>query len=429
MTEVILALLAILGITAAACIFSKNDGTFAAPFALLACVIGSLAAGMGFGIRQTIEGMFGYFDLVMAVLCAMIFVTILSENGALDYLFGKIVGKKRSAVLQTYLLLLFVMLPGIFTGTAAAGVTLVGGLAARYLTERGVDKEKAAGFVLAGALLGMLCPPISLVSAIAVQAFSFFGVFTGYALILLIIVAPAFIVYGISSSSKLKGFEPVKSETAGGFKCVIPLLVVVVLLILHEFFPGHTPFLGYPLIYAIGAVLAVLLGAKKFNILRALEKALRITAPVAAIVFVTGSAMNVFTSTGVSGTLALYLGRTDYRIVGLGVLVCVLAGGVYIGGQFGAMLTALGSYVMMNGFNSSGSVKMLGMSVALAVALAFPLRKGVLAELDGSLDEVKGRSGKLAKEAVIPIVLVLVMGVIALIFSAKLDAFRLPFTF
>jgi hypothetical protein len=92
------------------------------------------------------------------------------------------------------------------------------------------------------------------------------------------------------------------------------------------------------------------------------------------------------------------------------------------------MLTALGSYVMMNGFNSSGSVKMLGMSVALAVALTFPLRKGVLDELDGSLDGVKDRSGKLAKEAVIPIALVLIMGVIAIFFSAKLDAFRLPFT-
>jgi len=113
--DTFLALAAVMAITVAACVYFRNNGAFIAPFVLLAGIIASLVTGMGFGIRQVIEGMFGYFDSIMAVLCGMVFMVLLYENGTLDYLFALIVGKKRSPFPRSCLMLLFVMLPGMLT--------------------------------------------------------------------------------------------------------------------------------------------------------------------------------------------------------------------------------------------------------------------------------------------------------------------------
>jgi hypothetical protein len=83
----------------------------------------------------------------------------------------------------------------------------------------------------------------------------------------------------------------------------------------------------------------------------------------------------------------------------------------------------------MNGFNSTGQTKLIGISIALAVVISFPIRNGVLVELDEDLADSKKSlcSSKLVKSSLMPILLILAMAVIAVLFSRSLDSLRLPF--
>ena len=69
------------------------------------------------------------------------------------------VGKKRSPAAQMFILILFIGLPGMITGTALASVATTGLMAGRYLLDKGMEKSKVVEVVTVGALMGMLLPP------------------------------------------------------------------------------------------------------------------------------------------------------------------------------------------------------------------------------------------------------------------------------
>ena len=52
------------------------------------------------------------------------------------------VGKKRSPAAQMFILILFIGLPGMITGTALASVATTGLMAGRYLLDKGMEKSK-----------------------------------------------------------------------------------------------------------------------------------------------------------------------------------------------------------------------------------------------------------------------------------------------
>lgn len=58
---------------------------------LLAAVAGALAAGQGVPLRHLVEGMFMFFDLVVTILTATIFVGVVRESGALHGLIADLI--------------------------------------------------------------------------------------------------------------------------------------------------------------------------------------------------------------------------------------------------------------------------------------------------------------------------------------------------
>lgn len=415
MTETFIVLYLVLGIVAAACLFFRNDETKIAPVIFAAAAAGALAAGMGLRIRELVEGPFAYLDSVLTVMTGMIFVMMLMDNGTLALLLEKINAKKRSPVAQTLLLILLIALPGIFTGTATACVLTTGTIVGSYLIKKGVEKSKAVEFVAIGSLLGMLLPPICLPAMIIAisRSGSFPASFEGYTIPLLVVALPALLVYASMSAKWIGALEAEHTtQNAGSAKCLIPLVVVAALLFNHNFLFAFMPFLGYPLIFIIGTILAALLPVKKANTLESAGKAVNLIAPVVAIAFAVASALEILSLTGATGKLATVYYTINPTIFALVSMAIVVLSGVFLGGPFSTLVGVLCSYVI--GAIAYGSSEMLlsALSAALCVAIFLPVRGGLIASTATAIGAESIDAKKIIIGAAFPVALILTIGIV-----------------
>ena len=415
MTETFLVLFIVLGIVAAASFVFKNDEAKLAPIIFAAAAAGALAAGMGLRIRELVEGPFAYLDSVLAVMAGMLFVMILMYNGTFELLFENIIIKKRSAFLQALLLILLVALPGIFTGTAAACVFTTGTMVGIYLIKKGVEKYRAVQFVSVGALFGLLLPPICLPAMITVvsRSGSFPASFEGYTMPLLIIVLPALLVYS-GMSAKWIGELEAEPATLNSMpsRCIIPIAVVAVLLFNHNFLFKLMPFLGYPLIFFIGTILAVLLPAKKANVIESSGKAVGLIAPVIAVAFTVASALEILTLTGVTGKLATIWYTVNPAVFTAVSMAIVVLCGVFFGGPFAAIAAVISSYVIGAIAYEGNEMLLTALSAALCTAIFMPIRGGLIASTAAAIGADSIDVKKIISGAAFPVALILIIGVI-----------------
>ena len=155
LTEPILLTFIMCAITAVACVLFKGKWGKVAPTMFVTSLVMMLVAGQGFQLRVATEGPFVYLDNIMWVLTGAGFVFALYLNGTFDYLFNKIIAAKRGDFVQMLLLVLFIGLPGMITGSALACVATTGLMVGKYLLDKGVEKAKVVELVAVGSLLGM----------------------------------------------------------------------------------------------------------------------------------------------------------------------------------------------------------------------------------------------------------------------------------
>ena len=274
LAEAYLLLFVLLVVVAVASVFFKNRVAMVTPMIFVACAVVTLVAQMGVRVREIVEGPFAYLDNAMWILCGAIFSWMLYENGTFQFIFQKIASRKRGNVLQLFFLVLFIAIPGMLTGIAGVSILTTGVIAGKYLLDKGVEKAKAVEVVAVGALLGVILPPLCMPGMITVIAHGpagYPGSYEGYFLPCLVAALPALVVYcAVSGNRILEKVESWDAKQAGGSAaCLVPLAVVALLLIGHNFLYFVMPFLGYPVIYTIGIVLALILKARSVNPLEA----------------------------------------------------------------------------------------------------------------------------------------------------------------
>ena len=76
--------------------------------AIVGFVLSAIFSKTDLNIRHLIEGGFGYFDTIMVIVCAMIFIKGLEKSGALDYLCALLVKAFRKV--PTILLVVFMII-------------------------------------------------------------------------------------------------------------------------------------------------------------------------------------------------------------------------------------------------------------------------------------------------------------------------------
>lgn len=409
-------LVVLLAVVAVAGVCFKSRMTRVTPVVFLACALVTLAAGMGIKLREIVEGPFAYLDNSMQILCGAAFCAVLYANGTFNFLFGKIVAKKRNAALQLLLLALFIGLPGMLTGTALVSVATTGTIAGTYLLSKGVHKGKVVELVSISALIGMVLPPLCLPAILAVvgRAGKYVGSYEGLFLLSLIAVLPSLVIYCLMSGKRIVGeLEGESGEQKGNILCLIPLFVVAVLVICHNFFYTVVPFLGYPLIYTIGFVLACLLKADRVNALDCAGRGIRMAAPEVVLMYAFASAVETLTLVGTNGTIAAYftLISLDATVCALAAFALILVLGMLLGPVPGiACFGAFATYVVS--VSDSSSVVMLALGLVFCVVYFAALRGGLVDQTGECLGIEGVSTTEVLKKTWIPAVVLVAMGVL-----------------
>lgn len=131
--------------------------------AVVGFVLSAIFSGTDLDIRHLVEGGFGYFDTILVIVTAMIFIKGLEHNGALDYIsvsLVKLFRKFPTILILAFMLIL--MLPGMITGSSLASVISAGAIVAPIMKKMGLPKNKVAAIIAFGAILGMIAPPINI---------------------------------------------------------------------------------------------------------------------------------------------------------------------------------------------------------------------------------------------------------------------------
>jgi len=130
---------------------------------VFSAVAGAILGGEGLALRHLVEGSFGYFDTVLIIVCAMIFMKVLQATGILDTITSLLLRtfyRKKTPLLLTVMLI--IMFPGMITGSSTAAVLSTGGLVAPVLMKLGLPRVKAAALIAMGGILGMIAPPVNI---------------------------------------------------------------------------------------------------------------------------------------------------------------------------------------------------------------------------------------------------------------------------
>jgi len=414
MAEEILIIIVILGIIIVSGFIFRNNYSKLAISIFVASIIGALVAGMGLRIREVVEGPFAYLDSMLAVLTGTIFISALMDNGTLELVLNRILSRNNSPVIKALCLILFVALPGIMTGTATVCILTTGILLGSYLLKKDIEKAKVIEFISVSSLIGLILPPICLPAMVIVlsRSGSYPASFEGYAVPLMVLGLPALIVYSIISAKWIEKLPIEESDNRKIYKELIPLLVVVFLLISHNFLFRFMPFLGYPLIFVIGTILSNILSRNKFNGIESAGKGINLVSPVVAIGFVVGSALEIFSLTGVSGYLATVFYTVNPAIFTLVSVIVLAVCGFILGTPSALVIGVMSSYVMGAILYEGNEIMLTAISAALCVG-AFLSTRGGLIEITQTALNIDGIKYKdVISSSAIPVALIFLIGIL-----------------
>ena len=278
----------------------------------LSALAGALAGGEGIALRHLIEGAFGFFDLILIIASAMLFMKVLQESGILDSLVAVILKtfyRNRVPLLLT--VMLFLMFPGMITGSSLAAVLSTGPLIAPVLMKLGLPRLKTAAFVALGAILGMIAPPVNIL--VMIMGGGVDMPYVGLTLPLLVIVVPLAVIIALQlglkdiksiSADEMKALLPISFSQKYGLRLYLPLLIVLALMIIQNIHVAFIPDLGLPAIFFIGSLAGLVCG-RRFNFLKATQKAVEEAMPILSILAGVGMFIQIMTLTGARGWAVL----------------------------------------------------------------------------------------------------------------------------
>lgn len=392
---------------------------------LMAAVTGSLAGGHGFPVRHLVEGAFTYFDAVLIIGTAMIFMETIRVSGALAHISRSIILRLGGMpILLVLSLTLFVMFPGLITGLSSACVLTTGALIVPALIALDMPRKTVGAFISMAGVFGMVAPPINLPVMIIGSGVDM--PYIGFELPLLFCSIPMAFACGIGlcyrhvKNINIERIEPKLPAPSSlhPLLLVFPILVVAVLLVAVRVVPRLVPDIGVPLIFVLGS-LAGWLSVRGMRPIRIIRDGLRSGLNIMSLLVGVGVFVQIMALTGARGAVAVETLRLPSFLL-------------YIG--LGLVMPAFGS--------AFASVSIVGVPVLLAllgtneivVASALSLIGGVgdlmppptmLCVLSA---EIIGRVGpfEILRRAFPWIVLTVCLGIVVIVFGNPLAGFLVP---
>lgn len=314
---------------------------------------GMLAGGNDIALRHLVEGGFGFFDVVLIIFTAMIYMRVLQEAGILDSVTALLLRafhRKKTLLLLAAMAL--VMFPAMITGSSVTSVLSSGVLVAPVLQKLGMSRFKTGAFIAMGGILGMIAPPVNILVMIMGAGVDI--PYVGFTLPLLALTVPPAIVIAlwlgrrevqVISREEMTAILPPSHYPRYGLKLFLPLALLVALFLGQGALAKVIPDPGIPFIFMACSLVGLACG-RRFNFFRAAQEAIRDVIPLLAILFGVGMFIQVMTLTGARG----------WTVVGILSLPSAL---LYLGISL--------SMPVFGGVSAYGSASILGVPFILAM--------------------------------------------------------------
>ena len=271
-------------------------------------IAGAVLGGEGLALRHLVEGSFGYFDTILIIVTAMIFMKVLQASGILDTITAILLRTfYRRKVTLLFTVMGIVMFPGMITGSSTAAVLSTGALVAPVLIKLGLSKVKTAALIAMGGILGMLAPPVNIL--VMIMGGGVDMPYVGLTIPLLIIVIPLAIIISlwigyrdiqILETGQMEAILPESHAKKYGLRLYLPLIVVILLLTGQGFTSSFMPDIGIPAIFLLGALVGIFC-ARPFNFFKVTQEAMKESMPILCILAGVGMFIQIMTLTGGRG--------------------------------------------------------------------------------------------------------------------------------
>jgi len=329
-------------------VFVVSKGKIPISLGLVAAsVVGAFVAGFGFPVRHFVEGQFGYLYVVLVILTGTVFLRTLEANGSLQAIMkalASLLGRKPVLLLFVSMLLLY--LPGMVTGLGVTAVISTGALVAPIFVALGIPKSSTAALIALGACLGTVTGPVNIPAMIISNAI--FMPYEGFGRVLpamtVTIGIAATLILGLRHALRADPEAIVNEFRRGrdevmGLVVYVPIIAVFGFMVLVRAIPTHFPDPGTPLIFMLGALLAMMVG-RRVNGWQIVREA--VDGPVftvVALLIAVGVFVQITTLTGVKGMLVV----ASFRVPKEAILLAAAVLLPLLGGS----LTMLGSAAIL----------------------------------------------------------------------------------
>ena len=306
------------------------------PALALSALAGALFAGEGLSLRHLVEGAFGYFDTILIILTATIFIKVLEDAGILDTVTAMLLKTfYRSRVLLLLAAMLILMFPGMLTGSSTAAILSSGPLIAPVMMKLGLPRLKTGALIVMGGILGMIAPPVNIL--IMIMGGGVDMPYVGVTLPLLILVMPLAVVVPlvigyrdlrVIGREEMMSILPPALGPAYRFRLAVPFIMLVVLMLAPGVTAGRVPDVGIPAVFLSAALVGVFCG-RPVNFLKATQRAVAESLPVLSILAGVGMFIQVMTMTGARGWIVMSILSLPSFLLYFGIAVSLPAfGGV-----------------------------------------------------------------------------------------------------
>jgi CitMHS family citrate-Mg2+:H+ or citrate-Ca2+:H+ symporter len=220
---------------------------------------------------------------------------------------------------------------------------------------------------------------------------------------------------------KQKALEdmPEVPEKMTWWRVLLPFLVFFGLVIAYRIWPFNMPILGLPLQFVIAALVALLVSPKKINILVLSRDTVKRLLPLLATIAVVGSLQQIMTATGVRGLLSFTVISIPLLLLYISLIFIIpISEGVLTYGAAAILGIPLIWY-----FDSIG----LHATVVIAgLTLLWPLGDGLpptalIGRLSVMVSDYKDSYWSFLKSTWLPWIVITVVGILMVIYSAKLS--------
>ncbi len=377
--------------------------------------------------RHLIEGSFTYLDVILVFSTATIFMSVINESGGVNYVVRATIKYFYNIrILALLLLMIIILIPGALTGAGSVSLLVVGAPTALALGYLGIPKQRVAAILFIVAGLSAAAPPVNIWAMItcAGTAIPYVGFELPLGIPVLLLGTFTMLTLGwrkegtMDRDTVLKEMPEVPAKMSW-WRVVLPFLVFFGLVIAYRIWPFDIPILGLPLQFAAAALVAWLLSPKKINILILSKDTMKRLLPLLATMVVVGMLQQIMTVTGVRGMLSFAVISTPLILLFISFAVVIpISEGVLTYGA--AAILGIPLIWFLDSIGLHATVALSGLSLLWPLGDGLP-PTALIGRLSVMVSEYKGSYWSFLRSTWLPWIVITVVGILMVVFSAKLD--------